>query len=116
MGTITAIQTDQQVGYTTVYTWDNFTTAGSDVGSAAYVGHLLFLSAHVDKKSGTFTQVELQGSFDGVNWGTLGTAAFLLNADGQTRAIADPPLFIRPANQTGASGVTTIYVLGKRAD
>lgn len=115
MGNITPVEVSTNVGYVIVTKWANVTQAGSDVGLPALVGHLLFLSAFIKKNSGTLTSVELQGSADGATWGTLGTSAFTLTTDGQTRAIVDPPLYIRPANPTGASLDCDIYVVGKRA-
>lgn len=114
MAIITPTQVDQFQGFATLIQWLNVTTAGADVGAGAYVGHLAFISGHAVLVSGAMTSIELQGSFDGVTWGTLGATALTLTTSGMTKAVPDAPLLIRPANPTGAAGVFNVFVLGKR--
>lgn len=118
MATQPSKQIDQFQGFATLIQWPNLagnvTPASSDVGEAVYVGHLLFLSVGYINTAGTATAMDFQGSWDGINFSTLGASAFTVTGAGVTRGITDPPLFIRPANVAGAGSTATAFVLGKR--
>src|SRR6516225_377229 len=117
MATQPSKQIDQMQGFSTLIQWANLagnaTPANSDVGEAVYVGHLTFMSVGYVTTTGSCPSVDFQGSWDGVNFSTLGTSAFTVTGTFVTRGITDPPLFIRPAN-VGASGSTavTAFLLG----
>lgn len=81
--------------------------AGSENGDAATI------SRWQDKTvqcTGTFTSITIQGSNDGVNYGTLSDAQgvdLAITVANEVRTILENPLFIRPVS-VGAAGCAVV--------
>lgn len=89
-----------------VNTWSAL--AGSESGDAATAIRWQDKCVQVN---GTFTSVTIQGSNDGVNWGTLSDAQgvdLVITVVGEVRTILENPLFIRPTSVGAGAGCTVI--------
>lgn len=67
--------------------------------------------------TGTFTSVTIQGSNDGLNWGTLSDAQgvdLVITVANEVRTILENPLYMRPAS-VGAGAGCTVIIAGSQS-